>query len=182
MKLFLAIARSEGTLPVYMKKYGKFVILVGLICCVSASSCAFPFFWKKKDAEAEHVRREDLPTGDATYLDTLNQNKEVALAKTDFSEAGLSAPSPSENTAKRQVDGFRVQCFASSSIDAVREKKKEVESKTGLAAYIAYAEPYYKLHLGDFTSREKAEQGLQKIKRAGYADAWIVRSKIMTPQ
>jgi hypothetical protein len=163
-----------------MKKWGRFLVLGITVLSVTASSCAFPFFWKKDKSDEQAVRREDLPTGDATYLDTLNSGNEVALAESEFESAGIIPPVADESAAGAgtATDGFRIQCFASSSIDAVREKKKHVEDKTGLVAYIAFAEPYYKLHLGNFANREQAEAGLQRVKRAGFADAWIVRSRV----
>ena len=45
-------------------------------------------------------------------------------------------------------------------------------------AYIAYDEPYYKLHLGDFLDKPNAEKALQEVKRAGFPDAWIISAKV----
>ena len=72
---------------------------------------------------------------------------------------------------------YRIQLFASSQIEALREQKKVAEEKTNLPVFIAYEAPYYKLFAGDFIQKADAEGNLKKLKKIGYNDAWIVSSK-----
>jgi hypothetical protein len=71
-----------------------------------------------------------------------------------------------------------VQCFASSDIEKVREEKKAIEKKTRLPVYIIFVEPYYKLHVGDFTKRAEARSAVSDLKGIGYDDAWIVQARV----
>jgi len=128
-----------------------------------------------------------------TYIDTLNRGRELCLAKGDFNAIAPPAqgepqddgtkPSPQQaSPVQGTAEGFRIQCVASSSIETVRAYKKEIESKLKYPAYIVFAEPYYKLHIGDFASRQAAESALVRVKEGGYREAWIVRSPISSGQ
>jgi len=69
---------------------------------------------------------------------------------------------------------YRVQVVAST----VRE---EAEGVVGVlrgmipdSVYIDYIDPYYKVRVGDFSTRTEAEGMRNKIVGLGYEDAWIV--------
>ncbi len=128
------------------------------------------------EASEERIR-EVAPT----YLDSLNEGRELRLTDDDFSsiarqQTDVPARTPSGRT--EAADAYRVQCFASSSIEAVRAEKKVAEEKLDFPTYIVFVEPYYKLHVGDFKSRADADAALERIKKAGYSEAWIVRSSV----
>jgi hypothetical protein len=116
-----------------------------------------------------------------TYLDTLNAGRELRLSDDDFGAVArppdTASASPSRPTAE-MAEGFRIQCVASSDIEAVRARKKAVGTSLGYPTYIVYEKPYYKLHVGDFAARKDAESALARVKKAGYPEAWIVRSKV----
>ena len=111
-----------------------------------------------------------------TYLDTLNRGKEIRLSESDLANNSLQV---SENqVGPASVAHYRIQLFASSRIETLREQKKELEPKLNLPMFIAYEAPYYKLLAGDFMQRSEAEAQLTKLKKSGFPDAWIVTSKI----
>ncbi|NLE01409.1 MAG: SPOR domain-containing protein, partial [Fibrobacter sp.] len=66
---------------------------------------------------------------------------------------------------------------ASSQIESLRAKKREIEGSIKLPLVIVFETPYYKLLAGDFAERSEAEANITKLKKMGYADAWIVSSK-----
>jgi hypothetical protein len=51
----------------------------------------------------------------------------------------------------------------------------------GLQVYVEEEAPYYKVRIGDYLSRTKAEADLVILKtRKGYPDAWIAKTMIFS--
>jgi len=111
-----------------------------------------------------------------TFLDSLNENNEIVLRDTDL-EKGNTEQGGSSSVSAATESLFRVQVFASNSIETIRERKKELEKSTNALVQIGYEAPYYKLYAGGFTRRQDAQVMLAKLKKIGYLDAWIVTTK-----
>ncbi len=93
----------------------------------------------------------------------------------------------------RQVDGYRIQIFSSTDREAAEEARREAiawweirkhdpEAPVDivgeeLPAYIVFIPPFYRVRIGDFTSREDAEIVLDYF-REKFRDAWIVPDKV----
>jgi hypothetical protein len=125
----------------------------------------------------------EKPAGE-TFLDTLNRGKEVALTEKDFNPIipETTAVSQDKSGESEVPNGFRVQCFASSQIERVRAEQKNIESKVRFPVYIIFAAPYYKLLVGNFVKRSDADAVAAKMKELGYADAWVMHTKIWVKQ
>lgn len=88
------------------------------------------------------------------------------------------APAPQEPRAV-QVEGFRVQVFTSSSRDAAERVRSEAAAWWARAqgrsaeALVAYRQPYYRVQVGAFASREEADAALAVVRRE-YPEAFIV--------
>lgn len=111
-----------------------------------------------------------------TFLDTLNRGNEIGLKISDSERASM----PVSNTAMNQNESvirYKIQLFASSQIETVRDQKREMEEKIDLPLSISFEAPYYKLLAGNFTQRASAEDNLKKLKKLGYTDAWIITTK-----
>jgi hypothetical protein len=73
----------------------------------------------------------------------------------------------SRSSKKSVAYGFRVQVF--SSTDRKRAYAEETKFKSSyptIRSYISYAEPYYKLRVGDFRTRLEAEKLISKLKNS----------------
>ncbi len=121
----------------------------------------------------------DKPAG-KTFLDTLNMGREMYLTEKDFNPivAETTAVAQDKGGKSEPPNGFRIQCFASSQIERVRAEQRAIESKVHYPVYIIFASPYYKLLVGDFVKRVDADVAAGKMKELGYADAWVMRTKI----
>jgi hypothetical protein len=65
------------------------------------------------------------------------------------------------------ASGFRVQIFSSTDRKAVyAEQTRFKAAHPSIRTYISYAEPYYKLRVGDFRTRLEAEKLINKLKRS----------------
>jgi cell division septation protein DedD len=160
----------------------KFYLKVVVVACVV--SCT-PYIGSKNVDNDTDVENSVQSASDAqaaaaargkvqpTYLDTINADNEVALTQPEGNS--LVQPQGAIDSSR-----FRIQLFASSQIETLREQKRYFESKIELPLYISFETPYYKLLAGDFSRREDAEAGLAKLKKLGYPDAWIVASKPIT--
>jgi hypothetical protein len=162
------------------------LILAGLILLAQITATpALGWLFRGRKDEEEKKKVEPAATVDPTYLDTLNRGNEMALSDADV--GGETAGHGTGEGAKEpggeaKVDGFRVQCFASSNIANARAEKRVLEAKLGLPVYMVFIEPYYKLHVGDFQDRAEAEKALGEIKGLGYDGAWIVRAQVRARQ
>ena len=74
--------------------------------------------------------------------------------------------------------GFRVQIFSSTDRKAAyAEQSKFKALYPAIRSYISYAEPYYKLRVGDFRTRLEAEKLINKL-RPGYEGLFIFAEPI----
>lgn len=96
-------------------------------------------------------------------------------------EAGPPAPSAPQPT---QVEGYRVQVFTSASRETAERVRAEAvawweraQRQAGapeqMEALVAYLQPYYRVRLGAFGTREEAEAALGFV-RQQYPEAFLV--------
>ena len=75
-------------------------------------------------------------------------------------------------------EGYRIQIFESTVSSIARAEAKRFQNILGDSVYIDFEAPLYKLRIGNFVERKKAERAIESIKRLGAKDAWIIRAKI----
>lgn len=79
---------------------------------------------------------------------------------------------------KSGASGFRVQIFSSTDRKtAYAEQSKFKALYPAIRSYISYAEPYYKLRVGDFRTRLEAEKLINKL-RPSYEGLFIFAEPI----
>jgi septal ring-binding cell division protein DamX len=92
----------------------------------------------------------------------------------------LEIPSDSAVIVEEFTQGFRVQIFASSSIDEANAAKATAEEKAIRdSIYIVYDPPVYKVRVGDYATRFEANQHLTRLVNIGYPDAWVVADRVV---
>ena len=88
------------------------------------------------------------------------------------------------NEAFPVLNGYRIHIFMRSgneALDRAEEIKLEFEDNyDDIPAYVTFAEPYYRVRVGDFRTRLEAEQFLERINRK-YPNAWVIQEKINLP-
>ena len=75
-------------------------------------------------------------------------------------------------------DGYRIQIFESIVSSIARAEAKRFQNILGDTVYIEFEAPLYKLRIGNYVERKKAERAIETIKRLGAKDSWIVRTRI----
>lgn len=112
--------------------------------------------------EAETLRRDTKSKG---YPETFIVRSRIE-----------SAPSPYRIATRK---GYRVQIFSASSRSAA--EKSAAEAKTKLSrddVYIAFEPPYFKVHVGDFDTRDAAVKFVQAARKDGYDTPFPVQTEI----
>ncbi|MEX1139725.1 MAG: SPOR domain-containing protein [Bacteroidota bacterium] len=109
------------------------------------------------DEEVDAVQKAHAQSGNVTPIELPNDSTVIEIVETQ---------------------GFRVQIFASASIDEATAAQRVARNQIGDSVYVVYDPPVYKVRIGDFASRLEANQRLTRAVHMGYDDAWVVADKI----
>lgn len=170
-----------------MKKY----ILLAILFC--ASSLTF---------------YAQTPSLDSTQYEVMDSVIYVPVSRIDTSLVGVDVFSmlpdgsdgrskvsvkQSENVAKamalrvannqnRQIEGYRIRIFFKESARTESEEvmKKFIAKYPGVPAYRSYANPYFKVTVGDFRTKSEAMELLERIKNE-FPSAFVVKENINFP-
>jgi cell division septation protein DedD len=74
--------------------------------------------------------------------------------------------------------GYRVQIFASSSLEKAEDVAKHARTVFSEPVYVEYSAPLYRVRVGDFSSKEEALVLKAEAVDAGYEGAWITEASI----
>ena len=96
-----------------------------------------------------------------------------------------SAAGAVDSRANREMDGFRVQLFATRDIERATLTKNEAEyifAEDGdtVAVYLTFDSPNWKVRVGDCLTRDQAEALRLTARRKGYSGAFIVKARVNT--
>jgi hypothetical protein len=105
--------------------------------------------------EAAPVEVQDLPASSAPVADP--------------AQSGSTPP------AARPLGGaYHVQVFASTDRDAAERMRREVESRTGIAAEVVFEAPHYKVRAGECPTSDACRELQRRLQASGYDTVWIV--------
>ena len=76
------------------------------------------------------------------------------------------------------IKGYRIQVIISENQEDLIEVKNNLEKVIKEKIYIQFELPNYKLRVGNFSSRKKAELYRNKMVRLGYRSAWVIPTLI----
>ncbi len=107
----------------------------------------------------------------------------------DDSELGTDRSSPEElpDEVVDEVDSvtsqsFQVQIFTSELYGEAKHARRVAEEIFDRPVYADYEVPYFKVRVGGFADRYKAEEYAQRVRAAGYTDAWVVATTMSARQ
>ncbi len=85
----------------------------------------------------------------------------------------------------RAITGYRIRIFFDNSqtarVNSARTLNSFMSSFIGIPAYRSYANPYFKVAVGDYRTKAEAMAALPKIKKS-FPSAFVVKEKINYPQ
>ena len=76
------------------------------------------------------------------------------------------------------IEGYRVQVLATRERFKAEKLQSDLEELFEYKIYVIFEAPNYKVRIGDFIDRQKAEKFRKKLSGNGYSSAWIIRTKI----
>jgi hypothetical protein len=113
--------------------------------------------------------------------DPLKPRMQDRVPRRNDSSATIAADDVLTPASTEMAQGFRVQVYSSTDIDAARGKKAEFEAAfPGEWLYLDYHAPSYKLRVGNFLTRFEAERFARTLTDQGYTEAWTVPEKVFT--
>lgn len=160
-----------------------FAILGTAIACSTTEQTA------KRDEEPETETTEEYTETQRNELAALltrtrNKLSDIYLTQQhDVPEAFLKVDT-TDNSHYNPFDGYRIQIHTSRDLSMADSVSTQFRlwadtTITGYTpkAYVFFKQPYYKVHVGDFQDREKANV-LSKIIKRKYPEAWVVHDRI----
>lgn len=97
------------------------------------------------------------------------------------SENKNSATIKKSDQFQKEVNGYRVQIIATQNLEKatlLEEQAKSQFAMSGHKTYLVFETPLYKIRIGDFTSRNQADELKMQALKYGYREAFIVKSKV----
>ena len=75
-------------------------------------------------------------------------------------------------------EGYRLQLFESSTVDEAKKVMAKYGKSLNDTLYLVFDAPLYKVQYGDFVTKEQVEDVKIKLRKKGFKNIWIVRSRI----
>lgn len=157
------------------------VLFLGIYGCKSTEKTTTDV-----DEDTPQEELSEMSSEQRAMLDrTRSQLSDLYVSqKQDMPEAFLNADSASEETNRNSSDGYRVQILSTRDVaqaDSVANSFRSWADSTisgyQANAYQSFRQPHYRVHIGDFQDREKANKFSRLIKFQ-YPDAWVVHDEI----
>jgi hypothetical protein len=95
--------------------------------------------------------------------------QEYALVDRSGSRSGIRADS---------YESYRIQLYTSKLYGPAAKELNIAREVFDQKVWMDYEVPYYKVRVGDFSSRDEAEKYLSTVRDAGYESAWVVRVNV----
>lgn len=147
---------------------------VALLLLAGAAACAPRYVDREPEAgegevvvgtvDAEGTFRAD--TLSAGTADTTRVERETVTTGT------IRPVEPATTT------GWRVQVFADTDRGNAEAFARRMERTVDAAVHVEWAEPWWKVRLGDFLDRDAAERLRERLVAEGVEDAWTVRTTV----
>ena len=168
-------------------RYLILFLVIGTLSIVAA--CTTTEQTTKRDDEPETETTEEYTEDRRNELAALLTRTRNKLADTyltqqhDVPEAFLKVDT-TDNSYYNPFDGYRIQILSSREVttaDSISTQFRLWADTTFAGytpkAYVFFKQPYYKVHVGDFQDREKANT-LSRIIKRKYPEAWVVHDRI----
>jgi hypothetical protein len=154
---------------------GTIIVFAG-IHCASTSETTTEEKGNSKEVDSGPSGKYEQQFNPADYNPSLAAIQQMMKADTigNSDEPGFVEAAPPQT-----IPGFRVQVLSTTEIDSANAVKDELSNlPESVGIYVTYDSPYYKVRLGDFSSRPAANPLLKVLIDRGYADGWIVADRV----
>jgi hypothetical protein len=157
-----------------MKSIAVLVIPAALLCACSAGKETAHETPASAATDAMGRYESDFRPSEHDTLPAPLSHAEAPLLRQNPDNSGNAAAPEGE-----LVQGFRVQIYSTTDIDAAKAKKLEAESDFPSEwFYLQYDPPTYKIRGGNFIQRYEAERFVRLAAEKGFGDSWTVPEKV----
>jgi hypothetical protein len=181
----LLIRFHDLNMPNFRTLATLLLISVVSLSCATSESTQSPASDKTESKDQSAV--VDVSNENLSQLDRNRSDLSDPYARRthDMPEAFTWRP-PEETGEQKEVadEGYRIQLMSSRNVsvaDSVSSKFRRWMAELGTDyqpnTYIIFRQPYYRVHVGDFSNREQAIDFSRLVKRR-YPDAWVVHDRI----
>jgi len=156
-------------------------LLIYFLLCLFFSGCSlWPKDTIKEDSRTKGEKQFDplgFPQDQVIVTEEEPKEKKEGTAKFEKeNKIGLEESKGVESLIPRKV--YRVQFFATKYPDEASQVAESVANQLSEKTCIDYKTPYYWVRVGDCETREEADFLLEKIKKLGYKESWVVEVEI----
>ena len=95
-----------------------------------------------------------------------------------FGTSQLNVLDSIKNARVSTREGFRLQIYEASAADQANKILNKYEKALSDSLYIIFEAPLYKIRYGNFITKLEAEAAKNALKKKGYKNIWIVKSRI----
>ena len=100
------------------------------------------------------------------------------IISSSLNNANLLTNNNSIDSTQFIIEGFRVQILATKELAKAEQLQKDLSNILNQNVYIVFEAPNYKVRVGNFIDRNKAEVFRKNILNKGYTSSWIIRTRI----
>tara|TARA_B100001093_G_scaffold212975_1_gene204326 strand:- start:1247 stop:1708 length:462 start_codon:yes stop_codon:yes gene_type:complete len=75
-------------------------------------------------------------------------------------------------------EGYRLQLFESSTVDEAKKVMTKYGKSLKDTLYLVFDAPLYKVQYGDFVTKNQVENARINLRKRGFKNIWIIRSRI----
>jgi hypothetical protein len=162
---------------------GITAISIFLIGCSASTGSRYETKKEKKQETSTEGTKEVAEDFDITPYQT-EINIEAPPIATDKLPPDVwygygDSPSNIERKIVGTTDGYRVQVLSTDDIDEANRIRAEVyEKTTRKEVYVIFEPPFYKVKVGDFTSKSEADDLRFKLNQLGYIESKVVQEMV----
>lgn len=190
----VSLANCSPAMPVSLHR----ALLVGAFLLFATSACT-PSGALTGEGTGEEAS-EEVDLSQYEDFDPAPYREEAPAAEEEDVEHDVPSRLLSGDAAagiERTVQGYRVQVLSSKDQGAAESAAGEAQqwwrdnqgaapdglfvTDEGLPVYTVYRQPFYRVRVGNFTSRAEAERALEFLQQR-YGDAFIARSEVTVTQ
>jgi hypothetical protein len=159
-------------------------IVISLVVLLMNSCTSLKFYPVKQKIEDPRTQaeKEFNPLGFEEDKKILTQREYQGRSEAGEEEGESQAYAKTDSSRESEEQYktvYRVQVYvskipgeAASFADSI---KSIVDSEK---VYIEYQSPYYRVRIGDFSNFDEAEVLMNKLKKMGFRDAWVVKTRV----
>ncbi len=132
----------------------------------------------KEEAEQFRMNEDFEPTSLGDYTIAVPEPEVSKKDVVDIESILRGSETPDTLDVGHKVPGYRVQLIATRDESEARAVLREAVLSFEEQVYRTFDDPYYKIRVGDCTSRFEADELQQKAAERGFLESWVVQTMV----